>query len=270
MTIAAGFSYQGGILLCADTQHEAGAAKTYSAKIGMIHCPFGDIGYAYAGHTEFALSAKEHCAKKLKTISDPDRVIPELERILAREYRKTVYTHPDRLTDGMIQYSLLFSVRTKTSETWLYSAHETALHEEPEVKCIGLGSDVANSIMRSTYTPHLTEAQAIYLATYALSQVCKYVPGCGGPLHILVLRSNGTSDFISPHKIAAIQAATEDFEVRAQRLLYAALNQQMPDNAFEQEVKSFGGWLGKRRTEFRKATVQYPQPTTAAQLPPQP
>jgi 20S proteasome alpha/beta subunit len=264
MTIAAGFPYQGGILLCADTQHEGGATKLFSAKIGLIDCPVGKIGFAYAGNAAFAVSAIQKCSTKMRNVSKLDRMVPGLEEVIAREYRRTVYAHPDRNSDWQIPYSLLFAVWRKDSQSWLFATHETTLRNVLEFQCIGIGSDVANYLIAPTYTNYLSEANAIYLATFMLSQVSLYVPGCGGPLHILVLRDNGVAEFIGPGKIAAIAESTKEFEFRSQRLLYSSLNQDMPDFMFDQEVKAFGGWIGKRRAEFRKATVQHPQPTTSA------
>lgn len=66
MTIAAAMVYDNGILLCADTQQEAGAMKIHGSKLGEFSCPGGRIGYVIAGNSRFALSAIQKAAKSIR------------------------------------------------------------------------------------------------------------------------------------------------------------------------------------------------------------
>jgi hypothetical protein len=76
---------------------------------------------------------------------------------------------------------------------------------------------------------------------------------------MLVVRNDGTHDFINPNKVAAIAEASKDFEQRTQRLLYMSLDQSCPDVIFDGHVAAFAKWLTTRRADFRKLTVQDPQ-----------
>lgn len=270
MTIAAGFPYHGGILLCADTQHEGGATKSYSAKIGLFECPAGKVGYAYSGNTNFAVAAVQQCSYELKNVSQPKDIFAALERVAGKQYRKTVYGHPDRKTDWSVPYSLLFAIWQKDTRSWLCATHETTLRNVLDFECIGLGADLAYYLISPTYTHYLSENNAIYLASYMLNRVTKYVPSCGGPLNILVLRHNGTYEFLKPFKSAGIAESSEDFEIRSRRLFFGAADLDFPDHMFEFEIESFAKWMRSKRAEFRAANQPDPEPTTADPSPPQP
>jgi hypothetical protein len=178
MTIAGGFPCQGGVLLCADTQHEGGATKTCSAKVRLSNCRTGKVAYAYAGHTPFAISAIQKCTREIKKVLNPEDIVPKLEDVIDAEYKRTVYAHPDRNSDWQIQDSLLFAIWNKGSQSWLYSAHETSLQNVLTFECFGIGMDVANYLIKPTYNDYLSEADAVYMATFVLSpsmQVCSWL-----------------------------------------------------------------------------------------------
>jgi len=103
MTIAAGFLHSGGVLLCADTQHEAGAMRVHAAKIGTFDCPGGKVGFAFAGNSAFAISVIQKCSKKLRSVP-PEETLEELDNLLAEEYRRLAFDHPNHATDWTLQY----------------------------------------------------------------------------------------------------------------------------------------------------------------------
>jgi predicted proteasome-type protease len=72
VTIAAALSHEDGILLCSDTQQEAGAMKIHGSKIGHFTCPGGKVAFAIAGNVPFAFSAIQKCAKRVKEAA-PDK-----------------------------------------------------------------------------------------------------------------------------------------------------------------------------------------------------
>jgi hypothetical protein len=89
MTIAAGFVYRNGALLCADTEVSGWSMTVYASKLMHFSCPGGKIGMAYAGNSGFAISTMQKCERRLQDVPAQD-TLREIERIVDREYRKTV------------------------------------------------------------------------------------------------------------------------------------------------------------------------------------
>src|SRR5580704_18025225 len=67
MTIAAGFVHRGGVLLCADTQHETATMKSHASKLHQVDYWDGHIAFAYAGNSAFALTTIEKCSKRIQS-----------------------------------------------------------------------------------------------------------------------------------------------------------------------------------------------------------
>ncbi|MGA2739350.1 MAG: hypothetical protein ABSG65_18155, partial [Bryobacteraceae bacterium] len=89
MTIAAGFVCSDGVVLCSDTLHEGWKYKLHSTKLLHFDCWGAQVGFAFAGATDLAISAIEKCERRLKK-NKPEDFIAALECILDRQYRKSV------------------------------------------------------------------------------------------------------------------------------------------------------------------------------------
>ena len=271
MTIAAGFPYQGGVLLCADTQHETPGSKVYAAKIGIFECPVGKVGFAYAGNTEFSVAAIQKCSAALKKINSPEEMVPRMEEVLDRQYRRTVFAHPDN-TNGALWYRLLFSIWRKDSfQSWLFSTYETTCRNSVDFECIGAGSDLANYFFRAGHSSLMSEQNAVALAAYMLSQVAGSsnragaVPGCGGPSFILLLRNNGSSEFRNPEEIFDFAA---EFDSRSHGLYVDSLS-DLPDLMFDRTIEAFIRWLRSKRAAIKakQPDLQSPTPDPSAPQP---
>ena len=82
MTIVAGFVHRDGVLLCADTQMESGAALTHAPKIGAFDFAGGKVAIAFAGNTRSAEVTIQKLAKVLRRLDGHEDVIAEFEGVL--------------------------------------------------------------------------------------------------------------------------------------------------------------------------------------------
>ena len=112
----------------------------------------------------------------MRTVSDPDKMVPELEKLLAGQYRRTVYAHPDRQSDWSLPYLFLLAVWPRGANSWLFATYETTIRNVLEPECIGLGKDLASYLLGPFNAANLSEGQAIYLANYVISRVTGHVP----------------------------------------------------------------------------------------------
>jgi len=265
-------------VLCADTQQESLAMRLQSPKVGMFDAASGKIGFAFAGNVQFATAAIQKCADKLRPISDPDLVIPEVERVLDRYYRKTVYAHPDRHYNQSLDYEFLIAFKHPTRGSYLFATHGTTLRSIVSFECIGIGMELGRYLAAPTYNHLMSESQVLRIASYTMSRVKAYVPGCGGETIFIVLRNNGESGFVqasatpfstapSPgNEVWQIESMAEQFDRMAQTLLFATADNSLSDEDFQGHLNAFVFSMVTSRSLWR-GEQSSPQPPTADQRP---
>jgi hypothetical protein len=64
MTIAAGFCYKGGVLLCSDSELTIGNSKMEGMKIGKIEGKWGRAFAVCAGNVDYATAAFQECERR--------------------------------------------------------------------------------------------------------------------------------------------------------------------------------------------------------------
>jgi len=223
--------------------------KFYAPKIGLCESPVGKLGFAFAGNSNFATAAVQKCSALIQTLNDADLVIPEIEKILDRQYRKTVYAHPDRTTDWSLHYSLLFAYWHPSRGTFLFATHETTMRSIVDFECIGLGRELARYLVTPTYDALIDEGETSRLASYMLSRVKDYVPGCGGPSKLLAIRNDGTTEWLRSAELHQLEEASEAFDRAAQSLFFTATSSS--DARFDVEAERFCEWLKTKRDVWR-------------------
>jgi 20S proteasome alpha/beta subunit len=257
MTIAAGFVYKDGVLLCADTQQEGGAIKFDRPKIGLFECPGGKVAFALAGNVQFAMSAIQKCADGLK-VTEPQNTITTLEAILEHEYRRHVYDHPRYKEDDALGYSFLICFWPSGSEaTSLFVTHEHALDSCFErFDAVGSGLELAYILARPFIYHLMSEEDALILAAYVLARVKSAIPGCGGDSQFVVLRNDGTCQLVLGIKLDQIADIATKFDKAAHLLLFA-MNQDS-DEAFQQAIDSFSHVAKSTRAFWKSQRLSGP------------
>jgi hypothetical protein len=213
MTIAAGFVHSEGVMLCSDTQFEAGASKTYGTKLGFFNCPGGNIAYAFAGNASFAMSAIQKCEEKLKSTPAGDTIC-QIEKTLDREYRRVVYGHPDHTSDWTLPYVFLIALQRPGRRCSLFAIEQTAMRSVPDSECIGVGKDFATYLVKPDWSSALasmTEYEALLLAASTLARVKAHVSGCGGTSQFIMMRNDGGLGSMS-HSFSGIEERINSYD----------------------------------------------------------
>jgi len=254
MTIAAALTYDSGVLLCADTQMEAGALKIHAPKVGSFECPGGRIGFALAGHTSFAISAIQKCSQKLRD-AKAHEIIEKLKETLEREYCRVVFKHPNYKTDWNLAYWFLLAFWScSDKQVWLFATEEQTLRSiNTTYECIGIGRDLAHYLLATPPTlSGMNEQRALLLAAYMLARVKEHVPGCGGASHILLLRNDGTFDLVDPFAFDLVVRQSAIYEWNARELIFAATDSGVTDSQFEQHINIFSATARHIRNLWRQ------------------
>jgi hypothetical protein len=264
VTIAIGFLHQDGVLLCADTQVESWLATTHENKLACFDCPAGAVALAFAGNAEFALSAIEKCARKLKRLSNSDNLTHVIESTLEDEYRRVVFGHPDRRDDPLpLDYSFLIAVRPTGGQVELFRTHEIVMHSIPRgYSCIGTGEPLADYLLSTMGCHGLPERQTLRIAAFIVALAKGKVPGCGGDTLCLSVRADGTiGEFYGDREIEQIERTAGGYFLKAQQLFFAHLDDYENETDFKGNVSLFDDYAFELRSEWRKILERYrPRP----------
>ena len=272
MTIAAGFMHTDGVLLCSDTQMEGGAIKFQAPKIGMFECVGGKLAFAIAGNVDFAISAVQKISDHVKDL-DAELVIPELEVVHEREYRRTVFEHPKYKSQAdTLAYSLLVSFWSRSRNlVFLFMTHEHIVHACYGSEFIGIGFELANVLTRPFYSDPLSEHDTLMLAAYTLAQVKNNVPGCGGASMYVSMRHDGTATPVTSIMVDQIEHVAAPYDKATRTLLFAMAGDN--DDRLNKELEEFAKHSRELSEQWRKireatpAIALYRRLTTAGSTP---
>jgi 20S proteasome alpha/beta subunit len=191
MTIAAGFAYRDGVMVCADTQVTIGLSKIDGVKVGRFHSSWGQVICAFAGNVDFACSAFQQCERESESDKMLDDPVGYIRRILKQFYKEHVFNHP-RYDTGDYDFNLLLGIRLVTEEkAKLYKAGDTVLREVKSYDCVGIGSDHGRAILRSLCTPIMPRDYALALSAYMMDHAKTHAQYCGGSSVTLGLQHDG-------------------------------------------------------------------------------
>lgn len=194
MTIAAGFLYADGVMLCADSQMTVGSSKLDGMKVGRFDASWGQVASTFAGNVDFAAAAFQQCERECESADVTDLPVVGLAEVLEDFYRRHVFEHP-QFESGEYDYSLLLAIRLNgESHAKLYRAEQTIFREIKSFDCIGSGEDYGREIVSLLHDPNLTRSRAVALAAYMLGHVKKHAQYCGGKSVILALQHTGQLD----------------------------------------------------------------------------
>lgn len=246
MTIAAGFLYQDGVLLCADTELTGWSMKLNDTKLGYIDRGDITVGVACAGNTAFSVAAMQKCFRALSD-APVEEFLGIIERTLEREYRKVVYRHPNQGTDPGLQYWHLVAMGGG-GETGLYLTEQATIREVHTYACIGLGEAFAHQLLSGNFRPDMRERDALSLASWVVGNVKSRVPGCGGATQFLIFRKDGTmKSYESTVGVGGNVLTTVEWVERyqskyarmCQKLFFKMADPQTTTEDFEHELEEF-------------------------------
>jgi 20S proteasome alpha/beta subunit len=195
MTIAAGFKYKDGILLCADREITEGASKYSKPKVfGEQIGPEVSLGFSYSGAMDYAVMAIQGIIAVVKSshLTSHAQIWLAIKDTIHEIYSDSIGRLPEYQQE-IFQFSLLIAVWADGQEK-LYTAENTAITEEFQYRCIGIGRDLAKYLVTSigcSGSDRMPLRYAEIISLRILEHVKENVPGCGKEMDVLIMDSNG-------------------------------------------------------------------------------
>jgi len=200
MTIAIGFAYDDGLVLCADTKIGSNS-KTNESKIEHFVSSNGycRIAFAMTGvDLSFPRAAIRNCWQSIQQIdfatTHIEKVRDAIDSHLAGFYKGHIYEHPDR-TPGQVFFQFLIGVWLR-DQSHLYLSHETVTNSVDEYECIGGGAYLAKYLIEQyrRANPGANGVRdAALIARHAVQEAIDYDEGCGGTPQLLIIQNDGTA-----------------------------------------------------------------------------
>jgi 20S proteasome alpha/beta subunit len=252
MTIAAGFSFKDGILLCADTERTFGEFKFTGSKILSHKFPTGYTAFAIAGGVDYATMAIQEIVRDLKSQPELSNAIIE-EKVKARIgyiYERLLNPHPRATFEGSPFFDLIGAVWTKADGLGLLASSESAVVWETEYTCRGIGLTLAEYLIKPMYSVGMTRGEAESLAAYTLSHVKDSISGCGGESEFVVVDNVGIHPVRHSAKVEH-EDFTELFDTYLPTIFSYAGDLDKSDKDVKLVLEAFVSGLMSQRGEFR-------------------
>ncbi|HVB98257.1 MAG TPA: hypothetical protein VNJ12_02845 [Candidatus Dormibacteraeota bacterium] len=252
MTIVAGMRFNGGVILCADTQETIDQySKTWTPKLVVKPQPWyakdspDDLMVAMAGAGEGPWVDKltERAWEDVKEARSFENACAGMEESIKESYR-----HYGAIFQpgAMPSAELLYGVKMQ-AKSGLFRA-SGPLVKELDYAAIGAGRHLADFLTDRLHQRYFPGPQAVILAAYVLFQCIEHVDGCGGDKHIAALNEAGDSGMLDPVRIDFLVTQLRDVQDAAADLLLSAPDFSMRPEDFDEGMKS----LIERIKEMRR------------------
>lgn len=248
MTIAAGFNFADGVIVCADTEMtQGGLAKYHEQKIFPVE--FGGAGkgpilaFAITGLAGQAKRAVELCQIALRGHHrrNPGNMTNEvirdvIEGALLAFYKKFVFCHPHYKRDeGWIELVIgLWSHVTGRSSVLVTEGPTVAFANNFDFA--GIGAYFARYACGRLFKPYMSLRDITILAAHVLAQTKANVPGCGKQSQFVVITNDGRLSPTSDFDVELGEVDTEAFINLTNDLIFALAN---PDEDLDKVVDKF-------------------------------
>ena len=227
MTIVAGLRFNGGIILCADTQ---GTINNYSKKWTpkLIVKPqpwYGKdspddlmLAIAGAGDGPFTDKLTERAWEEAQTATSFDEACSAIENSIKQTHQEYGLVFQ---TGYLPSTDLIYGVKMQ-GKSKLFKSVGPVVNKIRAFAAAGAGEHMANFLASRMHQRYLPGPQAVILAAYILFQCKEHVDGCGGDNHIAALNETGNSRMVDPARIDFAIAQLNEVDNVASTLLLTA------------------------------------------------
>ncbi|MGA9672473.1 MAG: hypothetical protein WBQ94_24880 [Terracidiphilus sp.] len=252
MTIAAGFCCSDGVVLCADTQYTIPETMKYpDSKLRMapeLQClPF----FAFCGDMDYQKQCIASFTSVLSSAEEDGTLLRSALEKSALEMHIAyydAYSDPSEKLSAAMFVSVLIGGKRK-----LYKVYGPKVYEVDQFESMGSGSYLARALADSFWEPNNTMYRTALAAVYILSDVKKYVDGCGGESQMVCLGHDGSWQFFSPDNfertrpIANIESHYQTWKRKLGSLLLDSQNLRESQEFFETKATGIRDELAEQR-----------------------
>jgi 20S proteasome alpha/beta subunit len=237
VTIIAGFKFEEGVVLCADTQETIGEIiknQVPKLRIEKQTQAGSNMAVAFCGATDsgpFIEKLTGLAWEEARTAKDLDNACLRIEKTI-----KNVYAEfGDIFQNGrMPDATLIFGI-TMDGRSRLFEAEGPIVNEKTDYAVAGIGQYLARFLVNRLYTPFLTANQCVILAAYVLSLTKEYVEGCGGDSHVALLRDKKSSGRVHAKLVEEVTELCKFADFEGGRLMRSMADMECTDEEFKNE-----------------------------------
>jgi hypothetical protein len=254
MTIAAGFCCSDGVVLCADTQYTIPETMKYpDSKLRMapeLQClPF----FAFCGDMDYQKQCIACFSSALTVAEENGTLLRSALEKAALEMHTTyfeAYSDPSEKLNAAMFVSVLISGKRKLYKVW-----GPKVSEVDQFESMGSGSYLARALADSFWEPNNSMYRTALAAVYILSDVKKYVDGCGGESQIVCLGHDGSWQYFSPDNfertlpIVNIERHYQIWKRKIGSLLLDSQDFQESQESFETKATGISDDLAEQRSK---------------------
>jgi hypothetical protein len=259
MTIAIGYRCKGGVILCADTQETYDGTKRNVPKLIVKESTVPDgpplvLAVAGAGHGPFIDRLVSDMWKAIAGRRNTEQAIAAADDAILDHYDRYSKSFGGKIPDA----ELIYAIRS-TEDARLFHASGQIVNE-CQSQSVGVGHILADYLNDRLHIRDIGLSYMLQVAVYILKETKKYVDGCGGESHIMVLPDSGPYLPILPQdEVEKREKMSQSPDVTLDILKQMVSN---PDNSL-QEVERlldifFKATLRKAK-EFRQNEVTIPE-----------
>jgi 20S proteasome alpha/beta subunit len=261
MTIAAGFRVKDGILVCADTQY-TGGVKIHQPKVFRYEIGAGQdscaLAFALAGHEVYGKMAIEDCAEEIEKCAASARSLRTVKGLLRKAVRSIalgyVDSRPDLSDRDVSRFELVIAAwLPRGGGLSLFRASGPGLILVDNYYCAGSGAYLADYLVRSIFTRHMSIESAVLMATQALAAAKSYDPSCGGDSEFVMLSSEGKLSEVATYNTRNSETFINAYESMVREFLFRIGDLQMSDRDFTLFLETFVGQARIIRESWRKS-----------------
>ncbi|MFP5204970.1 MAG: hypothetical protein ACLGSH_06425 [Acidobacteriota bacterium] len=257
MTIAAGFRYRDGILLCADREITEGASKYSESKIfGEQIGPDVSLGFAYSGSKAYGTMAIQRIIAVVKSshLKNHARIWTTIKDTVHEIYFDTIGRLPE-YQQADSQFNLLIAVWAEGMPK-MYSTENAAITEETQYRCIGIGKELAKYLITSVGcegSDRMGIKSAEIVALRIIDHVKGNVSGCGEGMDALIMDSSGAVRRKNHNDYRFELKMLDAYDSLAMLLFHSAVEMDMTDKeretGFQMAAEAYYRKLSLARTE---------------------
>ena len=246
MTIAAGFNFNDGVLVCADTKHSGTGEALHASKIfAKSDYPNGAVSlFAYAGDMGYCRMAMQHCEFSIAQLpsgsATSQALRAKVESALAKLHREQVYTHPEYSKN--LGVYLILALWSPLDGLHAFSTRDSQVMEFPGYDLVGSGEYLGHYLIRQRYgdagpNPSLEDVTAI--ATTAMFSIKDHDENCGGRSELVVIRRDGSVSPVKNLDISQGEHVAMGFARVSSKLLLAISKPHLTDTQLDKELETF-------------------------------
>lgn len=244
VTIAIGFRYDYGALVCSDSLYTDGYLKRMGKKVFRAEIGEDRLVFALAGAVPYAKMTVERAVRAIGNMRAEQRtkagMRSAVEGVLCDTFETHVFKHP-HFGQGVNSpdFQLVVAAWSHLDGLDFYSSFETATTDIEDFEPLGCGQDVASLALKRIFRHrNLSLDDATSVAVYALHEAKEHGSYCGGANQFAFLNESGEMGSKLGLDLSGREELTTAVSQVFRRLCLVAADRRTTDDEIQKELQT--------------------------------